>query len=150
MSDRFVLDSSVALRWVFPDEKGHEIARQILKMLLVGDIHVVAPKNMMYEFCATVAHNYRTRKKSVDEALLAIRSFMRLPISYFESQELIERATSLSMDFCKSFYDMYFFSVAESESLTVCTADKRSVRGLGEDFPCKYVLLDDFFKSTWR
>ena len=148
MSDRFVLDSSVAIRWVLPDREGHELARQILKLLLVGDIHVVAPRNMIYEFCGGITKAYRKRKKSADEALLAIRSFMSLPIRYVESEELIERATSLSMDFCKSFYDMYFFSVAESESLTVCTADKKSVRGLGEHFPCEYILLKDFFTAA--
>jgi predicted nucleic acid-binding protein len=150
MSDRFVLDNSIAIRWVLPDREGHNLAKQIIKLLVVGDIHVVAPKNMIYEFCGAVTKAYRKRRKSAREALRAIRSFMELPIHYIESQELIERATSLSMDFRKNFYDMYYFSVAESEGLAVCTADEKSVSGLGEGFPCKYVLLEDFFKSTWR
>jgi predicted nucleic acid-binding protein len=148
MPAEYVLDNSVILRAFLQDREGSDPACKILALVIARDIQVAAPKNVVHEFCGALCKAFRRRGKTVDEAVQAIREFFKLPISCVESEELIERAIKLAFIYHKGFYDMYYFAVAESKGVPVCTADKRSIDGLAEDFPCEYVLLDDFFKEA--
>jgi predicted nucleic acid-binding protein len=115
--------------------------------VITRDIEVAAPKNVVHEFCGALCRAFRQRGNPVEEAIEAVRSFFRLPIIYVESPQLIERAVELAFLHHKTFYDMYYFAVAESRGIPVCTADERCVGGSGRTFPCECVLLQDFFKQ---
>jgi predicted nucleic acid-binding protein len=146
MPAEYVLDNSVILRAFLPDRDGGNLAHKILGLVIAGDVKATAPKNVVHEFCGALCNAFRRRGKPVEEALQAIRKFFQLPITCVESEELIERAIELAFIYHKAFYDMYYFAVAESKGVPVCTADERSIGGLAKTFPCEYVLLDDFFK----
>jgi predicted nucleic acid-binding protein len=140
MPDSYVLDASVVLRWFLPDQDAGGHAQRLLALVLAGDIVAVAPRNLVHEFCGGITKEFRIKHKSVGEAIDAFRAFLRLPIRYSESDSLIEGAIRLSHSHGKTFYDTYYFSVGEHEGIRVCTADERSVAGVGLDFP-PYVLL---------
>ena len=144
MPAEYVLDNSVILRAFLREREGSDLAQQILALVITRDIEVAATKNVVHEFCGALCKAFRQRGKPVEEAIEAVRFFFSLPIIYVESPQLIERAVELAFLHNKSFYDMYYFSVAESKGIPVCTADEKCVGGLGETFPCKYILLEDF------
>ncbi len=144
MPANYVFDNSVLLRAFLPDRDGSDSAKHVLALLLAGDITACEPKNALHEFCGALVKAFRKRDKTADEAVCAIRAFRKLPIRYEESQALIERASRLAFAYAKTWYDMYYFAVAEQAGVAVCTADEKCVAGLPGDFPCEYVLLQDF------
>ena len=142
---KYVLDCNVLLKAFLPDRDGSDMAQKILALLVVGDILVLSHRNLVYEFCGSIVRIFRRRHKPVQEAISAIRSFRKLPIEYVDdTEEMLERATEFSMGHAKSWYDMYYFALAEQAGVAVCTADEKCVAGLPGDFPCEYVLLQDF------
>jgi len=146
MAETYVLDTNVLLRAFLPSREYGDIARRVLALLLAGDIIAVAPRNLLYEFCGAVSKVFRQRAQPLDAALRVIRAFQRLPIRYVEMEPLLERALALSFACNKAFYDTCFFAVSEGEQAALCTADDRLIRGLGPDFPCRIILLREFFQ----
>lgn len=144
MPTRWVFDTNVFVRAFLPDREDAEKARDILALLVAGDIVAVAPKNMLYEFCGGISGACRRREKGAEEALGMIRDFRCLPITYVESDEITDRAVRLSFDRMKRFYDTCFLAVAEREGVRLCTADARLIAGLAPGDPCEFVLLRDF------
>jgi len=145
---KYVLDCNVLLKAFLPDRDGSDVAQKILALLVAGDILVLSPRNLVYEFCGSIVKIFRRRRKPVEEAIKAIRSFLKLPIQYVDdTQEMLERATEFSMDHAKNWYDMYYFAVGEHAGVPVCTADEKSVRGLPKDFACDHILLGDFLDA---
>jgi len=140
MPDSYVLDASVVIRWFLPEQDQEEHAHRLHGLVLAGDIVAIAPRNLLHEFCGATTSAFRNKHKPVDDALEAFRAFLMLPIRYEESDDLIENAMRLAFVHGKSFYDMYYFSVGEKQGIPVCTADERSVAGVGPGFP-RYVLL---------
>ena len=145
MPRKYVLDASVVARAFLPDRRWHKDAERILALLLAGDMAVLAPENARYEFCGLITKTFRKRRWSADQALAAVRAFERLPILYFDPREFVESAVRLAFTHGKGFYDMCYFAVGHQEGVPVCTADEKSVRSVGENFPCEFVLLVDFF-----
>jgi predicted nucleic acid-binding protein len=148
MSRKVVLDNSVLMRAFLPDREGHDAADLLLGLLIVGDIRAVGPANLLHEFCGALTGLLRTSGRSFDEARQAIERFLSLPIDFVEDHGLIRRTTELSFRFGKRWYDMYYFAVGEREGVPVVTADEGSVRGVGPDFPCRHILLRDFFGTS--
>lgn len=148
MAETYVLDTNVLLRAFVPGREHGDVAREILALLLAGDILAVAPRNLLYEFCGAVSKVFRLRRKPLDEAVGVVKAFLELPIRYLQVEPLLERAMALSLAYNKAFYDTCFFAVGEREGATLCTADERLVQGLGADFPCEIVLLRDFFQQA--
>jgi len=144
MAERYVMDNSVLMRAFLPDRECSDRADKVLSLVLTGDISVIVPKNAMHEFCGAVTGALRKKGRPVGEAIEAIRKFQRLPIRYVESPELIERAVELAFAYNKSWYDMYYFAVAEQEGVPVCTADEKSAQAIPPDRPCRIVLLTQF------
>jgi len=97
MPRRYVVEASVAVRWFLPDQDLGSHAERFLALLLAGDIEVLAPANLIHEFCGVICAQFRSRRKSADDAAEVVRKFLKLPISYVQSNDLIERATRLSM-----------------------------------------------------
>ncbi|MBE3123578.1 MAG: type II toxin-antitoxin system VapC family toxin [Planctomycetes bacterium] len=140
---RYVLDSSVLLCAFLPDEDGSDTAVKLLRLLITGDVAVLAPRNMVYEFCGAMDKAVRRHRRDVGEAVKAIIDLLKLPVEYVEWEGMLTRTMELSVRYNKSWYDMCYFAVAERDHIPVCTADRASVSGLPEDFPCEYVLLED-------
>jgi len=140
MPDSYVLDASVIIRWFLPEQDQDEHAHRLHGPVLAGDIIAVAPRNLVYEFCGAIAKAFRIGRKPSSEAIEVFHAFLELPIRYVESDSLIEGAILLSFLHGKSFYDMCYFSAGEHEKIRVCTADERSVAGVGSGFP-PHVLL---------
>lgn len=65
MPDTFVLDCSVAAKWVFP-EPGREPALDLFDRYLAGEVLLIAPDILLAEFASLVAK--RNRRKQISAA----------------------------------------------------------------------------------
>ena len=99
---RFVIDASVAAKWILPGEPWEEKANMLKKAIALGRVEAYAPTLLTYELASVLL---KAVKKSVlkvldgIEALKAI-SFLGInlvPVLWEEVAEVFETASSSSL-----------------------------------------------------
>lgn len=154
MPERFVLDTSVAIKWFLRDarEMDTEKADRVLEELWEGRVELHAPRLLIYEFCHVLT---RACRESTAQGRLrlepqrlhqAIADFFALPIHFdhvdHEKPEAAARgASELAVRFHKGYYDMVFLRLAQHLHCPWLTADERAVQGVPDDFPKGSVRL---------
>src|SRR5436309_659749 len=126
---RYVLDSSVALKWVLP-EVDSDKALRLRDDLRKGDHQLLAPD----VFPAELAHALTKagRQKRIDRAKARAlwRSIMLDCPALHSSVPLAERAIDIATQFHIAVYDCLYLSLAEQEGCEWVTADEKIVRNL--------------------
>jgi predicted nucleic acid-binding protein len=120
----YVLDSSVAASWCFPDE---QTSYSKAALLAINPSGAVAPRLLAYEIRNTVLIGVRRRRITQGQAADFLRTLARLPIrltdpaSYDDVFALAERH-NLSM------YDASYLDLAVREHMVLATLDSQLVR----------------------
>jgi predicted nucleic acid-binding protein len=127
-----VLDSSVALKWIFADEDGAEHAVRVRNDHISGINEIVVPSLFFYEISNVLATKV---KLSVEEALEAFEliSAFELDVHELSSAEYLE-AMALAMKHKVSVYDASYLILATRLGCHFLTADRKfweKVYGLG-------------------
>ena len=124
MTTTFVIDASVAAKWV-TDEKGTSEAlrlRQQAKLL--------APDLLMAE-CANIFWKKVQRKElSQDEALFAARLLASADVELLSTRPLCEPATCMSIELGHPAYDCLYLALAVEKDCPFVTADETFLRKL--------------------
>lgn len=125
-----VIDSSIALQWVLPEE-GRERAYRYVKSdnVISADILVVEAANVL-------AKNVRASTMTGDEALNALGLIRRSVSRLVPSPPLVPRALELSIALSHPVYDCVFLACAEQVEGKLATRDAPFIkrvteRGLG-------------------
>jgi predicted nucleic acid-binding protein len=124
MAERFVTDSSVALKWFLDDEAGIPEARRILAECLADNFQIVVPPHFFFEVGNGLI--VATRRKRMGEALFqnAWKDFLMIPFASPPwSNSLYEMSMSLSFETNLSFYDAAYIALAKNESIPLVTGD---------------------------
>lgn len=122
---KWVIDASVVLKWIFPEED-HELARGFKRQPLI------APDLLMSECVNAVWRRAGPEQMSpgqVDEALMLISRF---GIELHPSRELVRRAGAIAFALNHPAYDCFYLALAEREGCELLTADSRLVAKLAE------------------
>lgn len=122
--NRVVFDTSVAIKWFFP-EKGKTEALKLKDRHLEGKISLCTRDLFLYEF-ASAFKNYSTVKieeKDFSLASQAIQS-LKIKLASLEFEELGE-LFSLSRELNISVYDCAYLLLARSLKAPFYTADKK-------------------------
>lgn len=119
--DRFVIDASVAIKWVV-DEPGTEQA------LLLRRKRLFAPDLLIAECANILWKKVRRKELSEAEAILAARLLQRADIQLEPMRPLLEPATRLALALGHPAYDCTYLALAEVLSCPVVTADDRLYR----------------------
>ena len=121
-----MLDASVAVAWHFRDEQFSQLARQILRSVIAGDIRLIAPQHLWYEVpnAITVAAQRRSRMSEA-EARLALAEFLALDIPAIADESLVLAAQDVAFQRGCAFYDALYVALAERLNLPLLTADRR-------------------------
>lgn len=131
---RYVLDSSVALKWVL-NEPGSPIAIRIGEEYQQGIHDLLAPDVFMGEVGHSLA---RLERRNLINAPDGARKFSdilaALPVLH-PSLPLGVRAYDISSRTRHGFYDCLYVALAEREGCELVTADDKLVHKLGTDFP---------------
>lgn len=127
-----VLDSSVALKWIFADEDGAVHALRVRVEHISGKNEIAVPSLFFYEIANVLATKV---KLSAEEALEAFRliSAFEFNVHELESPEYLE-AMTLAMKYGVSVYDASYHLLASRLGCRFLTADRKfweKVKGLG-------------------
>lgn len=77
---RFVVDASVAAKWVLKDEADARPAEILLADFRESRIQLIAPGHIHYEVPSAVRSAVRSRRITVDQARTAIDIFLAPPV----------------------------------------------------------------------
>lgn len=119
---RFVIDASVALKWVIAED-GSDAAASLrwATGLLAPDLIVAEVANALWKIA-------RRGELIQDQAMLAARLLERADIELRPMRALLGRATELALSFDHPAYDCIYLALAEAEGCALVTADERLTR----------------------
>lgn len=124
--ERYVIDSSVALKWFLGDESDTDKADLIQERFLLGQVELIAPPHFKYEFGfglrkAVKAVPVRISDLDADEAF---HDFLALGIR-IEQQDDPELQTTWNLQsrLNSKFYDTAYVTLAKRLGCTWLTAD---------------------------
>ena len=125
-----VLDASVALKWVLPDEEGGDAAWELAVRHARGTGTIAVPDLMFYEAANVLAMTPRLSRQSSWDAWHDL-SMMRLDVYAPTAQEM-HRAMEISRTCRVSVYDAYYAALAEALDCKMVTADLKLARKLAK------------------
>jgi predicted nucleic acid-binding protein len=118
---RFVIDASVAIKWVV-EEPGTKPALMLLRhSLLAPDLLVAECANILWK-------KVRRNELSAEEASLATRLLARADIELVAMRPLLERATQIAIKMQHPAYDCIYIALAEVRGCEFVTADTALAR----------------------
>jgi len=127
MPDTFVLDCSVAAKWVLP-EPGREPALELFERYLSGDVLLIAPDILLAEFASLVAKRNRRKQISAAQALEAFALMTKCAPRLVDTRPRLTRALDLSLQHQLSLWDCIYLALALERDCPVLTADLRLFR----------------------
>lgn len=137
----FVLDASVAAKWMLPAkaELLRPEAYRLLDAYGAGDINFVVPDIFWAECGNIVWKAVRQQRFGRHEAEIAILSMMNRSIPTVSSATLLPKAVSIAFDFGRSVYDSLYVALAVKSRIQLITADERLANALAARFPVKWL-----------
>ncbi len=137
----YVLDASVAAKWVLPPEK-EQLVDQALSVragfeqgavdLAVPDLFWPELGNLLWK---AVRFGRLTRKQA-DQALQSIAG-LRMPTA--PCLDLLGEAFSIAVAYRRTFYDSVYVALAVLSGRTLLTADERLANALAANFPVRWL-----------
>jgi predicted nucleic acid-binding protein len=136
---KYVLDASVALKWVLP-EAGSERAISLGHDFKNGIHELVAPDSLPLEVAHALTRAERRGIIQPPDGMQRFRSISSMLPQLHSCLKLLPRAFEISSQMKIGLYDCLYVALAEREQCTLVTADMRLERALGTHFP-QIVLL---------
>jgi len=137
--ERLVVDASVAVKWVVP-EQGSKEAELLL------DHGLVAP-DLLFAECANILwKKVRRGELTEDEAEIAGQTLEQADLTIVSARAYVIRATAIAVELDHPAYDGIYLAVAEALQLRLVTADDRLIRKVGQSanrFQSYFLALSD-------
>jgi predicted nucleic acid-binding protein len=104
MPDTFVLDCSVAAKWVLP-EPDRVPALELYERYASGDVLLIAPDLLLAEFASLVAKRNRRKQISAAQAHGAYALMTKCAPRLYDTRPRLFRALDLSLQYQMSLWD---------------------------------------------
>ena len=131
---KYVLDSSVALKWVLSEADSARAIR--LRDEYKNGVHeLLAPDIFLPEVANSLASAERQRRIPVGQAAIFLVDIARTAPIIHPSSPLLLRAIALALATRRAVYDCIYLALAEAEGCELVTADDQFARGLRPSFP---------------
>ncbi len=138
---RYVLDSSVAVKWVIAEAESGRALR--LRDEYVNGVHdLLAPDIFPPEVANSLATAERQKRIRSGEAAVFLNDVLSAAPALYPSSILLLRAIEISVGTKHAVYDCVYLALAEAESCELVTADGKLVRTLRPTFPFIVELKD--------
>lgn len=124
---RFVVDASVVAKWLFPEPMS-DIAAPLLIRAREGELDLVAPRLLVYEYGSLILKKLRNGLASSDDAALAVERFPALPVRLVSDGGEATEALRIAETAVVSFYDAAYVALADLLRSALLTADGELVR----------------------
>jgi predicted nucleic acid-binding protein len=131
---RYVLDASVALKWVLP-EKDTPRAVRLRNAYQQKNYTLIAPDIFSAEVAHALAKAERRKILRPPEGARRLALLMRTAPQFFPYMPLLARAFQIASSMRVGVYDCIYVALAEREQCEFVTGDERLVRNLQAQFP---------------
>ena len=128
MPEAFVLDCSVAAKWILP-EPDRTAALGLFDRYAAGEVLLIAPDLLLMEFASLLSKRHRRKELSAQQAQAAFRLMSNCAPRLFDTRQQISRALDLSLQHQLSLWDCVYLALAIEHDCPVLTADRRLFRG---------------------
>jgi predicted nucleic acid-binding protein len=138
---KYVLDSSVALKWVLP-EVDFGIALRLLDETDNGLHELIAPDIFTPEIANALAAAERQERIKAGESASLFLDILRQGPTLFSTSPLLIRAMEVAVSTRQAVYVCIYLALAEAESCEMVSADEVFVRKMKPQFPFLIRLVD--------
>lgn len=122
MSEKLIVDASVAVKWLVP-EQGWAIARRLF------EAHSLTAPQLILAECANILwKKVRRAELTRDEAVQAAEKFVGLELDLVPLHELMVPATEIAAYLSHPAYDCFYLAIAVLDDLRLVTADESLLR----------------------
>ena len=131
---KFVLDSSVAFKWVVPEVHSDKAVR--LRDDARRGVHTPLALDIFFrELAHSLTRAERQKRIPVGSAATLLLDLLTTPPSVVPADPLLLRACDISSQMRIGFYDCLYVALAEREGCEFITADDKLLRNLQPQFP---------------
>ena len=127
MPETFVLDASVAAKWVLPEPDGASAVR-LFDRYAAGEISLIAPDLLLAEVASLLAKRHRRKQISAEQAREASGLMTDAAPKLFDTGLRLHRALDLSLRYRMSLRDCLYLALAIEHDCPFLTADRRLFR----------------------
>lgn len=131
----YVLDSSVAVKWLIPETLSDE-ATKLRDDFLQGLVDLIAPDILPIEVAHALTRAERQGRVSTNDGFILWTSMMQDSPRLVPSLSLMPKALAMSSQARIGVYDCLYVALAEQEQCGLVTADQRLVGA----FPNSYIV----------
>src|SRR5262245_16813486 len=132
---KYVLDSSVALKWVLPEADSGVAIR--LRDEYVNGLHeLLAPAIFPSEIANGLGSAERQLRLQPGESAVFLNDILSAAPALHHSAPSLIRAMEIAISTKRAVYDCIYLALAEAEGCEPVTADDQFARGLRKAFPC--------------
>jgi predicted nucleic acid-binding protein len=131
---KYVLDSSVALKWVLPEADSVKAIR--LRDEYKKGVHeLLAPDIFTPEIANALASAERQGRIKIGESAIFLHDVLRAAPLLHPTPPLLLRAMALAIATRRAVFDCIYLALAEAEGCEFVTADDQFARGLRTSYP---------------
>ena len=118
-----VVDASVLLSFLMPDEKPSSEIRELVEEHVVGNIQLVAPNILPFEVANALNSGILSKRITLKEARNLFRRFIKIEVLLMESD--FEKIQVLANQFKISIYDASYLELTVSKKIRLISIDEK-------------------------
>ena len=130
----YLLDSSVALKWVLPEADSTK-AMRLRDEDRIGLHELLAPDIFPSEIANGLTSAERQRRIRPGESAIFLNDILSAAPALHHSSPLLIRAMEIAISTKQAVYDCIYLALAEAEGCEWVTADEQFVRGVRSSYP---------------
>jgi predicted nucleic acid-binding protein len=126
VSERLVVDASVAIKWLVPEEDWFDARR-------IYENHELSAPDLLCAECANILwKKHRKGEITKDESIAAAEQLLASNVELSSLSKLMLPAVDLSLTLDHPAYDCFYLALALTEERRLVTADRRLLRLVSE------------------
>jgi predicted nucleic acid-binding protein len=126
--DKVVVDASVVLSWLLPDEKLTKKANSLYERYVDGDIMLVAPDLLRYEVVNGIRSAVVQKRIGKKHAIEAIKKLFELGLEFENQSGAFDKILEMSLKHKLSAYDTSYVVLAKKLKSKLASFDKRLLK----------------------
>jgi predicted nucleic acid-binding protein len=137
----FVLDASVAAKWMLPagGEDLHAEAAEWLERLIENQISLVVPDLFWIETSNLTWRAVRLGRISKEDGLRSLADLRKRGLETISSLPLLGAALEIAFSYNRSVYDSIYVALAKDRSTSLVTADEKLANAVAAYLPVKWL-----------
>lgn len=120
-----VVDASVIIGWLLPDELTNEQAQVWLKEYQEKKLHLAAPTILFYEVINALKSAVRRKRATFDQVKRIAEKFLKLEIKFFPMEQWTKTLLTTADKYNLSVYDAAYVVLTKKLKINLLSFDKR-------------------------